>query len=138
MRLGGVQSSPRIMRGTRAAKRYLRNVPLSRRSLDGLESQGFARTLSDVDCDKDTTDPVCIAARAPTITAGGPNMVERFISWLTPDAAPVKPATPAVVPPGSRITVTTPPAKPAGMSTGAKVAIGAGALAVAFLALRKR
>jgi hypothetical protein len=43
--LGGVQSVPRVMRGSPVARGSLVDVPLSKRDLAGLESQGLARTL---------------------------------------------------------------------------------------------
>src|SRR5512143_2994162 len=43
--LGGVQSTPRVMRGVPAARPTNYDVPLSRRDLAGLSDQGLARTL---------------------------------------------------------------------------------------------
>lgn len=45
--MSGVQSYPRVMRGVPAPRGSYVDVNLSRRDLAGLESQGFARTLSD-------------------------------------------------------------------------------------------
>ena len=43
--MGGVQSVPRVMRGVPVARGSIHDVPLSKRHLAGLESQGLARTL---------------------------------------------------------------------------------------------
>ena len=43
--LGGVQSVPRVMRGAPTVRGSIVDVPLSKRDLAGLESQGIARTL---------------------------------------------------------------------------------------------
>lgn len=44
--MAGVQSVPRVMRGAPVVRGRIVDVPLSQRDLAGLDSQGFAHTLS--------------------------------------------------------------------------------------------
>lgn len=53
--MGGTQSVPRVMRGAPVSRSRIIDVPLSKRDLGGLDSQGFAHTLSG-SCFGDTID----------------------------------------------------------------------------------